>query len=234
MKLGIMQPYFFPYLGYFDLIRYTNRWIIFDTPQYIRHGWINRNRILHPTKGWQYIIAPLKRHIRETPISAIEVVEGNAWKERILDQLAHYKRYAPYFHETIELIRECLNTSERYISKINGRCLNIVCQHLGITFAEEYFSEMKLDTSPVEHAGDWALRITEALGYETYVNPIGGKTIFDPKKYDAAGIELVLRPFTNMEYACPGYTYESGLSIIDVLMWNEREQIMHFLDLGKP
>ena len=65
MRLGIMQPYFFPYLGYFDLINSTDRWIVFDTVQYIRHGWINRNRILHPNEGWQYIIVPIMKAKRE-------------------------------------------------------------------------------------------------------------------------------------------------------------------------
>jgi hypothetical protein len=58
MKLGIMQPYFFPYLGYFSLIKHTDRFILFDTVQFIRHGWIERNRILKQNEGWQYVQAP--------------------------------------------------------------------------------------------------------------------------------------------------------------------------------
>ena len=76
MKLGIMQPYFFPYLGYFDLIHSVDKWVVFDTPQYIRHGWVNRNRILHPESDWQYIIVPLKKHPRNTPIKEIEIADG--------------------------------------------------------------------------------------------------------------------------------------------------------------
>ena len=89
MVLGIMQPYFFPYLGYFDLINRCDKWIVFDTPQYIRHGWINRNRILHPQQGWQYIIVPVKKHKRDTPINQIEIVPPALWSPRILGQLMH-------------------------------------------------------------------------------------------------------------------------------------------------
>ena len=80
MKLGIMQPYFFPYLGYFDLINYSNRWIIFDTVQYIRHGWINRNRILKPGEDWQYISVPLVKHQREILIKDVEISANQDWK----------------------------------------------------------------------------------------------------------------------------------------------------------
>ena len=79
MKVGIMQPYFFPYLGYFDLINRVDKWIVFDTPQYIRHGWVNRNRILHPHQGWQYIVVPLKKHDRDTSINQIETADPTEW-----------------------------------------------------------------------------------------------------------------------------------------------------------
>ena len=97
MKLGIMQPYLFPYLGYFDLIHCTDRWIVFDTAQYIRHGWINRNRILHPTSGWQYFIIPVKKQSRNTPICDIQVSDNPGWRARVLGQLEHYRKRAPYF-----------------------------------------------------------------------------------------------------------------------------------------
>ena len=73
MILGIMQAYFFPYLGYFDLINCSDKWIVFDTVQYIRHGWVNRNRILHPTEGWQYIIVPIRKSKREAVLSSVEI-----------------------------------------------------------------------------------------------------------------------------------------------------------------
>ena len=71
MTVAIMQPYFFPYIGYFQLIQAANRFILFDDVQYIRHGWINRNRILKPADGIQYIIMPLASHARNTPIKDI-------------------------------------------------------------------------------------------------------------------------------------------------------------------
>ncbi|HZE89534.1 MAG TPA: WbqC family protein, partial [Verrucomicrobiae bacterium] len=108
MRVGIMQPYFFPYLGYFDLIGHTDAWVVFDTPQYIRHGWVNRNRVLHPSRGWQYVIAPVRKHDRAASIRDVEVSAAPDWRRRLLAQLEHYRKRAPYFRETMELVGRCL------------------------------------------------------------------------------------------------------------------------------
>ena len=83
MKIAIMQPYFFPFLGYFGLIKNTDRWIVFDTPQFIRQGWMDRNRILKPKEGWQYIRVPVKKHTRDTPTKDIEIRNDENWVETI-------------------------------------------------------------------------------------------------------------------------------------------------------
>ena len=91
MKVAIMQPYFFPYLGYFGLINHTEKFILFDTVQFIRHGWIERNRILKPMEDWQYIAVPLKKHSQKTLIKDIEINNSIDWKNKIFAQLTHYK-----------------------------------------------------------------------------------------------------------------------------------------------
>src|SRR5512140_2804121 len=101
MKLGAMQPYFFPYLGYFELIFLTDQWIVFDISKYIRHGWVNRNRVLHPTQGWVYITVPLQKHSSDTPINHIETKDIEEWRPRLFGQLSHYRRRAPFFRETM-------------------------------------------------------------------------------------------------------------------------------------
>ena len=198
MKLGIMQPYFFPYLGYFDLINYTDTWIIFDTVQYIRHGWINRNRILHPKEGWQYIVVPLKKHSLDTGIKEVRISNHQDWAGRVLGQLQHYKKRAPYYRKTIALVEECTLQSDESLSRLNTMILEKVCRYLGINFEYRYFSEMDLEIEPVQEAGDWALRISEALGAEEYINPPGGVEIFDEEKFRDSNIKLTIQRF-------PGY-----------------------------
>jgi hypothetical protein len=229
MKLGIMQPYFFPYLGYFDLINYSTRWIVFDTVQYIRHSWINRNRILHPTSGWQYIIVPLKKYSRETPIKDIMISSDSVWRDRMLGQLQHYRKRAPFFLPVYELLHECLNIREQSISRFNAQILKRVCEYLGIHFEYEMFSEMELDIGPIHGPGDWALRISTTLGVKEYVNPPGGEQLFDKSKFEENSIILTIRHLPTFEYKCHGYDFVPNLSIIDVLMWNEPRSIMDFL-----
>ena len=230
MKLGLMQPYFFPYLGYFDVINCVDKWIVFDTVQYIRRGWINRNRILHPKEGWQYVIVPLRKHSRETAIKDVKIANDQPWKERIIGQLQHYRKKAPFFTQTMSLVEDCLSFEDDFISKMNVFILDKVCAHLGIRFDYEFFSEMDLEIGPVEGPGDWALRICEAMGAEEYVNPSGGINIYKEDKFADAGIRLTIRKLPPLEYTCRGYEFIPNLSIIDVLMWNEPEKIKSYLD----
>ena len=104
MKLAIMQPYLFPYLGYWQLIHEADKFILFDDAQYMRHGWVNRNRILKPRDGWQYIIIPLEKHGAKEKISNVMVQSGGNWKRQIIAQLQHYKKRARYFNETITFL----------------------------------------------------------------------------------------------------------------------------------
>ena len=92
MKIGIMQPYFFPYLGYISLIKHTDEFLLFDPVQFIRHGWIERNRILKPGAGWQYISVPLKKHEQTALIQDVQIDNSQNWREKILAQLGHYKK----------------------------------------------------------------------------------------------------------------------------------------------
>lgn len=191
---------------------------------------MNRNRILHPEQGWQYIVVPLKKHSRETVIRDIEIGKNPMWYQRILGQNRHYKKKAPYFRETFRLVEECLAIEERSISRLNVVILEKVCLYLGIPFEYEYFSEMQLELESIVEPGDWALRISEKIGAEEYVNPSGAATIFDLSKFEASGIKLTIRKRLPFEYACPGYEFVPGLSIIDVLMWNQLDKVKEYLD----
>lgn len=230
MTLGIMQPYFFPYLGYFDLINKSDNWIIFDTPQYIRHGWVNRNRILHPSSGWQYVIVPVKKHQRETPINEIEISYQENWQDRILGQLNHYKKNAPYYENTIEFLKSCFKKELLLLSEFNALILSKICNLLGIHFEIEIFSKMDLNLGHVENPGEWALKICQAKGADKYLNPPGGESIFDKNEYKSKNIDLVIQDFKNLTYPVKGYDFVPDLSIIDVLMWNKPEDIKNYLD----
>jgi hypothetical protein len=231
MKLGVMQPYFFPYLGHFDLINMVDEWIVFDTAQYMRHHWINRNRILHPNSGWQYINVPLKKHHQKTPINLVEIALESDWRGRILRQLQHYKRKAPYYQETASFLEECFAEATANISETNVQTLKKTCQRLGLTTPIHVFSQMNLTLDgAIECPGDWALEISRAVGASEYINASRGAVLFDESKFTACNIKLTIQSFTNMIYPCEPYQFEPALSIIDVMMWNSCAEIKQYLD----
>lgn len=230
MRLGIMQPYFFPYMGYISLIKHTDEFILFDTPQFIRHGWIERNRILKPGGGWQYIAVPLVKHGQKTPIQEIEINNATEWKEKLVAQLAHYKK-APYYSQVIALLQEVLEPEYTDIVSLNKAALEKVCSYLGIDTPITVFSKMDLQIDEVYAPDEWALNICKAIdGADEYWNPPGGKDFFDVSKYEREGITIRFQKMNLREYRQGKNTFEEGLSIIDVMMYNSVQKINEMLD----
>jgi hypothetical protein len=231
MILGIMQPYFFPYLGYFELIGRTDRWVVFDVVQYNSKSWMNRNRILHPKQGWQYITVPVEKAPRGTLIRDMRVKDMKASQDRVLGQLMHYKKKAPFFRQTCELVRAAFaGAATDGLRDLNVSALSVTCAYLGIPFHASICSEMGLNLSDIADPGQWALRISEQLGAEKYINPPGGKAIFNPEEWKKAGIDLEFTEMPKFRYDCAPYEFIEHLSILDVLMWNAPKSIRSCLD----
>lgn len=230
MKIAIMQPYFFPYLGQFQLIHVVDRFILCDDVQYIRHGWINRNRILKPGEGFQYMIVPISRHKSREPIRNIKAVEGGDWKTTILRQIELYRKKAPYYEAVRHLLCQSLSTAETNITKLNGHCLQAVCDYLGIPFHVEVSSELNLNYSEIRDTGDWALRICEQLGASAYFNPPGGTDLYKKETFGQSNIDLFFVKPWFREYNQLNREFQPGLSIVDVMMFNHPQQIREMLN----
>jgi hypothetical protein len=231
MTVAIMQPYFFPYLGYFSLIKNTNLFVLLDEVQFIRHGWIERNRILKPDVGWQYVSCPLVKHSRETPIKHIKIRNETNWKKKILAQLVHYKKRAPFYSETVSLLNRVFQYDTDSISVFNERALIEVCHYLGFNFNIKNFKDLNIDIERPTMPDEWALNICKAMeGVERYINPIGGLSFFDKRKYEENHIKISFQNFNLSVYSQKGNAFEPGLSIIDVLMFNNVSEINKMLD----
>lgn len=237
MKIGIMQPYFFPYIGYFSLIKHTDRFILFDTVQFIKHGWIERNRILKQQNNnkdngqWQYISVPLEKYKRETKIKDIKIKNSDDWRKKIFAQLEHYKKRAPYYTETVQVLKRALDLETYSIVKLNENVLKEICKYLNIEIKVEIFSEMNLEIERVNAPDEWALNICKALGdIDEYWNPEGGIEFFDRTKYENEDIKLRFIKSKIKQYNQNRDVFEGGLSIIDVMMFNSIEDINKMLD----
>ena len=212
MKLGIMQPYFFPYLGYFALIKYTDKWIVFDNVQYIERGWINRNRIINPTKPEDmYINIPLENHHRDILIKDVLISSNENYKEKILAQLwTSYKKRAKYFNNVYKLVEEVLSLDTKSITELNVYALKKVNEYLCIPFDYEIFSKMNLIIDEVHDPGEWAL--------------------IDKEKFHQNNIELKFLKINLKPYNQKKAKFLEGLSIIDVMMFNSANEIRDMLD----
>jgi len=230
-KVGIMQPYFFPYIGYFTLIKHTDEFILFDTVQFIRHGWIERNRILKQDEGWIYVRVPLMKDSQTTLIQETLIDNSQDWRSKIIAQLQPYKKIAPYYDSVMDLIKNALMPEFSSIVELNRSTLTVVCGYLGITTPLRLFSEMGLAIDEPHHPDEWALNICKALGdVSDYWNPPGGKGLFDKSKYEQAGINLSFQNVILKDYNQKRISFEPGLSIIDVMMFNSPEEINSMLD----
>ena len=227
-----MQPYFMPYLGYISLIKNTDEFILFDTVQFIRHGWIERNRILKPNGGWQYFQVPIiKQNGRETVIKDVRINNSENWKSKIIAQLQHYKRKAPYYNIVVELLNDVFRSDFDDIVTLNRVSLERICKYLGVERRISVFSEMNIEIEPVNAPDEWALNICKAInGTDEYWNPVGGLSFFDKNKYQVAGIKIFFQEMILTPYRQLGNEFEPGLSIVDVMMFNSPETINGMLD----
>lgn len=231
MKLGIMQPYFMPYIGYFSLMKHTDMFILFDTPQFIRHGWIERNRILKQNDGWLYIQVPLKKHEQTTSIKDILIDNTQPWQSKILAQIQPYKKVATHYYKVKTLLEELFDYHFDDITSLNFQALSLVCRYLSIDIKMHIFSRMNLSVESAKAPDEWALNICKSLGgVQEYWNPPGGQSFFDKTKYDCENIKLKFHSIELAEYNQKRETFVSGLSIIDVLMFNSSDEINRMLD----
>ena len=232
MRLGIMQPYFMPYIGYFSLIKHTDLFILFDTVQFIRHGWIERNRILKQNDGWQYIKIPLiKENGRETIIRDVKINNSENWKDKMLSQLQHYKKIAPNYYKVIDLLKCIFAADYSNIVSLNKVALEKTCDFLGISTQIDVLSEMDLSIEQAKAPDEWALNICKVIdGVDEYWNPIGGLSFFERRKYEQAGIKICFQEMKLDEYDQKRSNFELGLSMIDVMMFNSLESINDMLD----
>lgn len=229
MKVALMQPYLFPYLGYFDLVNHVDRWVVFDEAQYIRRGWVNRNRILHPQRGWQYIGVPVCKAPQTTPIRDIMIHNDVDWKRRMISQVEHYRKSAPFYGQVRKLLEQIFEPHFSRIVDLNVHSLQKTCEYIGMDFRSDLISDLPLTRSQIHDPPDWALELCAAIGADEYVNLPGGRELYPDSRFREQGLRLTFRDLPPMMYDCPGYDFVPHLSIIDVLMWNRPESVLDHL-----
>lgn len=216
IQVGIMQPYFFPYIGYFQLINCVDVFIIYDNIKYTKKGWINRNRMLLNGKDVLFSL-PLKGGSDALDIYQRDI-SLNFDRDKLLNQIKGAYRNAPYFEPSFCVIERVIRYPETNLFKYIHNSVISICEYLLIDTTIKISS-----TVPINHnlrKQDKVLALCEALGATSYVNPIGGTELYAKDFFISKGINLAFIQPTLFEYTQFDNTFVPWLSIIDVMMFN--------------
>lgn len=216
--LVLMQPYFMPYIGYFALMAHADRFVTFDTAQFIKGGWIQRNRTQKPGGGWQYVRVPLRRAPHHAAIREVQVAEDPKWRRKLVNQLQPYRR-APHYDAVLALVSRCLAPRDADIATFNLHGLREVAAYIGLDCPIEPLSSLDLDLTECTGPGDWGRVVCRETGADRYLNPVGGKALFDPRAFAADGVELTFLRAHDVPFPRGSTPHEPFLSILDVLMY---------------
>lgn len=222
MKAAIMQPYFLPYIGYFQLIGAVDIFVVYDNIKYTKKGWINRNRMLQGGKDVMFTL-PLKSASDFADVRERELAPTFD-RNKLLNQLREAYRRAPYFAQTFPLIEEIVRYKDDNLFNFIYHSIVRVCEHLGLATQIKVSSDL-----PIDHAlrgQDKVLALCKAVDAEVYVNAIGGLELYSKDDFRAQGIDLKFIQSKPFEYAQFGGDFVPWLSIVDVMMFNGIEEML--------
>ena len=234
MIVALVQPYFFPYIGYFQLMRAVDCFVFYDDAQFMKGGWVNRNRILLEGRAawWTF---PVESADYRLPI----LERAYAWSDKTVGALAakveNAYRKAPHFHAVFPQLQARLQERIPNVAGFNRRHLQWLAQDLGIGC--RFLASSELDKDPALDGQDRVIDICKRLGATRYINPIGGLELYDAGAFERAGIELSFIKARPTDYAQFGEPHVPFLSIVDVLMFNTPERsraLLGHCDLVPP
>jgi hypothetical protein len=226
MKIAIMQPYIFPYLGYFQLIAAVDKFVILDDVNYINKGWINRNRILINGKPSMFTV-PLDQASQNRLIKDISLSHDKRWGTKFLKSIEMAYKKTPYFADFFPLIKAGVERNVQGISDMVYYSLVDICTYLNIN--TEIVPHSEIYHTDGLQGQEKILKICMHSNATHYINPIGGMELYDRILFNERNIDLnFLSPHLE-PYAQNSDEFVAGLSIIDVLMYNSPAQVKNYL-----
>lgn len=227
MKIAIMQPYFFPYIGYFQLMKEVDRFVFYDDAQYMKGGWVNRNRILlGAAPAW--LTAPVAHGTIEMSINQRYYLRDGNGFESLGRKLEAAYRKAPYFNSIFPRLKVWLKCQDDNVARFNQFHLVEIARLVGIRC--EFLTASSVLQGSSSRGQDRVIEICQALGATEYVNPIGGLELYSKAKFAAEDIVLSFLKARATGYPQHGDPHVPFLSIIDVLMFNPLERLPGMLE----
>jgi len=224
--VGIMQPYFIPYWGYFSHIQQCDFWVVFDQPKYSRKTWMSRNYIRNAQGKPQLVSVPVTFDNVDKKTIGNAIIQKEALHAQwLIKKFLHYSK-SPHYDEAMHIINEAYASLEsNKLCEFNTKIVAAICRYLGIEFKYMYSSQIDYDIDQVQKSGDWAFEISKALKAKTYINPISGFPIFEISKFRDAGIGLKFLKTRGFPFTKGGIEDMQHFSILDTILNCSAEQV---------
>jgi hypothetical protein len=229
MKLAIMQPYFLPYIGYFQLINAVDEFVVYDNIEFTKKGWINRNRILVNGKP-AYITLPVKNDSDYLAVKERRLADSwHTDRVKMMNRMTESYRKSPNFDTIYPIIAKCIFFEDTNLFEFVLHSLDTVKNYLGIQTSLLISSSI-----PIDHtlkAESKVIAICKERQANTYLNPIGGTGLYDKDRFRNEGIDLRFLKSNECSYRQYNNDFIPWLSILDVMMFNSRNEISRLLAL---
>ena len=219
MMLAVMQPYLFPYLGYYQLAYHVNKFIFYDDVNFIKGGYINRNNILANGRRQLFTI-PVEKSSSNRKINELHFSNN---RKKVVKTIEQSYRRAPYFEAVIPIVCEILNSSETHVPKLCSDSVGSVFKYLGLEFNSSFSSDLHYNRDA--SAKDKLYSICKILKADKYCNMKNGQSQYSKDEFAEKGIELSFLEMENFSYYQGKNDFVSHLSIIDILMWNDKSAV---------
>ncbi len=228
MKAGIMQPYFFPYIGYWQLIHAADIFVVFDDVSFMKRGWIHRNRILVSGRT-EYIRVPLLKASQNKRIDEIRISRDGKELEKPLRMIAQAYRKAPYFARAYRLAEEAVayGYENDSLSEFLFHSISLTCRYLGIR--TQLLQSSRIEKDENLRGQEKILAICRKLGASDYYNAIGGMGLYDFSVFQEQGIGLHFLKTGYIPARKPGCVLDGYLSVIDDMMFHSAKEINEML-----
>lgn len=220
-----MQPYFLPYIGYWQLLSAVDQFVLYDNIQYTKKGWINRNRFLRHGAD-AFVTLPLKKASDYLNVDERSLADTYTPKDLLQPLAAAYQK-APFFEAVYPLLEKIFEAAPRNLFEFIHHSIVAVAHHLEIRTPIVLSSTVPIDHGLKSEAK--VLALCRALAADRYLNPIGGRELYAAATFAAAGVELKFiqaRPITYPQFGGP---FVPALSILDVMMFNSRDAVQQML-----
>jgi antitoxin component YwqK of YwqJK toxin-antitoxin module len=228
MKLGIMQPYFFPYIGYWQLMNAVDKYVIYDDVNFIKGGWINRNRILMNGQA-KMINLKMNGASPNKFINEVEVLGDTIYIKKFLRTIKSCYQKAPYFSNVYPVIENIITQDEKKLAQYLEYSIRQICGYLSIN--TELIVSSSINKNNDLKGKDKVIEICKILGADEYYNTIGGQELYSYSHFDTHGIKLSFFRTGKVEYQQFNNEFISNLSILDILMFNSIDDIKKMLDI---